>query len=113
MAVIGTLVVTLLQVTGFGPFASESSQALDGPPTTITLVSDSETFIAGQTFTLTATTDQAIEDTSSVIDIVDSTTYTTLISCTSGTVCDVEATFLEGDPQRSRQLPRIQARRSR
>lgn len=98
MAVVATLTVTLLQVAGFGPFASESSQAVVGAPTTISFVSDSETFAAGQSVTLTATTDLAVEDSSSVIEIIDSTAHATLVSCTFGTVCSVDASFLDGEP---------------
>jgi RHS repeat-associated protein len=97
MAVVFTLVVTLLQVVGFGPFSVEPTQA-SVSPTMVSLASNKSTFIAGQTFTLTATTDVSVQLSGSSIEIVDQSTYTTLKTCVSGKVCSVSTGFATGDP---------------
>ncbi len=97
MVVSATLVVTLLQVAGFGPFSTPPSDA-SVAPTVVTLSTNKASFLAGQNFTLTATTDVSVQGSGSSIEIVDQTTYTTLKTCTTGKVCTISTSFTTGDP---------------
>lgn len=99
--VLGTL-VGVAAVGGLvlaGPVGSaQADPPPSDPPTSITLASTASTFGAGSSATLTATTDEDVADTSSIITITDETTSTTLTTCASGTICSVPVSFLTGDP---------------
>jgi hypothetical protein len=87
----GSLVVGVATVVLFAPgFTQKASAILPiNQPTTITLSADRLVFSAGQSVTLTATTDVDVVLSLSTITIVDQTTGTTLTSCLHGTTCSV------------------------
>jgi len=62
-------------------------------------MTDQLAFEAGDTFALTATVDQSLEDTSSTLTITDVTTSTDVKQCTTGTVCEVDLGFAAGEPR--------------
>lgn len=89
VALVGSLLV---------PFADAPAPAHADPPapSSISLVSDSATFAAGETVQLIAATDVTITGTGQTIRIFDDTTSTELESCSSGTECTVDVQFFTG-----------------
>ena len=67
-------------------------------PASIALSANRTTILAGQTATLTAVTDVAVQSSASTIAIVDQSTGATLKTCVTGKTCAVATTFSTGGP---------------
>jgi RHS repeat-associated protein len=67
---------------------------------TLALTTDTTSFAAGGTATLTATANQDVAETSGhfAITIMDGTTQATIVRCTTGTVCSATVSFPTGGP---------------
>jgi RHS repeat-associated protein len=89
---LSTLGVTL-------PIAAPAASATPLPPTEVVLSTDKLFFDAGSTYTLTATVDQPLEDTSSTLTISDETNSASVKQCTSGLECEIELSFTSGGPR--------------
>jgi RHS repeat-associated protein len=94
VAIVALVAAVLVPIVG----VPEAAHADPPAPSSITLVADAATFIAGDTVELTATTDVTVTGTGQTIRIFDDTTSTELEACTSGLECVVDVQFFAGGP---------------
>jgi RHS repeat-associated protein len=97
--VIGGLVVGALLASTLVAVPAEPAAAVTVvAPASIALTANRTTLLAGQSVTLTAVTDIAVQGSASTIAILDQTTGATLTTCTTGRYCVATATFATGGP---------------
>lgn len=94
-ATVAAVVASLLNVAS----APAPAAATGVAPSTVVLVSDRAEFVAGDTFTLSATVDQPLQDTAAVLTITDVSNGVDLAQCTEGVACATQVTFISGGPR--------------
>lgn len=95
----GAAIVLVAAILVAMPTSQDVAAATPLPPTEVTLGTDKLAFDAGSSFTLTATVDQPLEDTSSTLEIFDETNTGIVKTCTSGLTCSVNLSFNSGPPR--------------
>ena len=103
LTALAVILAVILAAPPGAPIGGTSAQAATiaaaappPPPSTVTLAIDRSVISAGESATLTATVDQPLEASASVLTIWDLTTNTAVRSCSSGLTCTSTTIFYTG-----------------